>query len=82
MENEANISIVKGDDGQLFASSSVALTVDFTSILESITSEEASSILSESDDRVEVMEWRDVSPHRKTLRIDNLLPDRELQESE
>ena len=73
--NEADISIEAGDDGQLFAATSTALTVNFWSALESITSEEASAFVSLGDDRITVMEWTEVPPERKTLKIDGLLPD-------
>jgi poly-gamma-glutamate capsule biosynthesis protein CapA/YwtB (metallophosphatase superfamily) len=72
--SEADISIEAGDHGQRFTTTTTALTVDFWSALESITSEEASDIILLGDDRIIVMEWTDVPPERKTLKVDGLLP--------
>lgn len=73
--SEADISIEVGELGQVFSRTALALTVDFSSDLESFTSEEASDIVLSGDDRITVMEWQGVPSDRKTIKIDGLLPD-------
>ncbi len=71
----ADISIEAGETGQVFFKNALALTVDFSSNLESLSSNEASDIVQSGDKRFTVMEWQEVPPDRKTVRIDGLLPD-------
>jgi poly-gamma-glutamate synthesis protein (capsule biosynthesis protein) len=76
-ERQADLQLVPGNEGIHAGSRSVALTVPFTSAVESVTADEAKQILRDGHPLVETIEWSEMPLDRKALRVDGLLPHQE-----
>ena len=74
-ENEqANLTLVAGDAGLPAGRRDLALSVPFTTNWEAVTLGEALELLDNQHQLVEVMEWSEMGPNRKALRVDGLFP--------
>ncbi len=74
VDSAADLGIETDAAGYPFATTPIALTVDFTSSLESISLEEARNFMITDNDQVIVMPWNNVTPERKSLEIDGHRP--------
>ncbi len=73
-EAAADFQLVPGTSDVPAGSRAVALTVPFTSEMQSITREEATQLLTTGHPIVEAIDWSEMLPHRKALKVDGLLP--------
>ena len=70
----ADIRLVTGEKGIPAGHRAVALTVPFTRDWQGVGVSEAKDILANGREHVIVMDWAEMTPNRKALRVDDLLP--------
>ncbi|UCG23512.1 MAG: CapA family protein [Chloroflexota bacterium] len=72
--DSADVHLVAGDHGIPVGQRAVALTVPFTEDWEGVGASEAYDILANAREGVSIMDWAEMTPNRKALRVDGLLP--------
>lgn len=76
-ESQAALRLVADGDGLFVSQRPLALTVPFTLNWEMVTTNEAEKLLSEGHPLVEVIEWSEMTPDRKALKVDGYRPGEE-----
>lgn len=71
---QAQLDLKADSDGLAIASRPIILTVPFTSSWESINLDEALAIVAQGHEFVSIVDWHDIRPDRKALRVDGRFP--------
>jgi poly-gamma-glutamate capsule biosynthesis protein CapA/YwtB (metallophosphatase superfamily) len=71
---QAQIALLAGSEGLVVARRPLALAVPFTTRWEQATAVEVETILTQGHDTVTVMDWAEMRPTHKALRVENRLP--------
>lgn len=71
---EVDLALAPSALGEWVGARPLALTVPFTAAWEQTSVAQAAEILEQGHTLVEVMDWREMSPERKALRVNGLLP--------